>query len=769
MRWIYWLLNLRDPGSIDSVESWEVLVRSALPALLLGLIALAGVCAAALNLSRQIVLRPSRRLLLAVLRLAGIGIVMVLVLQLEANLLLRRARPPKVAVLLDTSESMSVRDAAGATGTRFDEALRLAQHEVTDALSDGARLLWYHARAGQAQPLLRGLPAADTRPDGPTDLGGAVQQAMEDAGDPAAIVLITDGKTARHDRLADAARLAKQSGVQVFGIWLGSTRPAKSVSVRMTEADAYVRLGDELSLAATVRAEGLAGRTVDVKLFEDDAPEARMEQKVTLAAEQVPVVFRYRPRQPGRHRYRIGVGRVEDAETDLTNVASTTVDVIDDPIRVLYVEGTPRFELKYLNIWLARDPVIDLTTVTRMPRGGWYVQGNRRHDKIDEGFPVAPAELFEYDVLIFGDIPRSAFRQGGDLAETKLMQVAEFVVKRGGGLITLGGQAVYGAGQYQNSVLEQVLPFQIGGRKDYQLPGFFNVIANPTALAHPVMALTDDPATTREAWDDLPRLDGCNIVGDPAAATLGLKPAATLLAYRYHETKQYPVIATHDVGRGRVLSMAIDTTWRWEMQRQDNEVDNYRKFWGRAVRYVAADPRTRPGKANILAHSSRPLIGSEFPMVTTLVDPNYGPVRNADLLVEVNEPSGGSYRIYPCDSDASPGLYRYSVPLQERGVYQVRATYEDSTTVHEIIAGDAPAEMFDAGADPTSLRFLAAETGGAAESAAKAGEVLAAVPLSAQRYMESVSVPLWNLPLTAALLIAVVCADCFIRKRNGLV
>jgi len=763
MRWVYWLLNIRDTGSIEGVESWELLVRSALPAVLLAMIVLAGIAVAALNFTRHIVLRGSRRFVLAALRLAGLAIVLVLVLQVEANLVLRRARPPKVAVLVDTSESMSVKDVDGRS--RFNEALRLAQTEVTAALGERARLLWY----GASWRLTRGLPAADTQPAGPTDIGSAVQEAIDDAGSPAAVLVISDGKTARLDRLVDAACIAKQSGVAVFGIWLGGTGPTKAVSVRVTEADAYVRLGDELSLAAEVRAQSMGGQTVDVMLFEDDVSEPRLQQKVTLADRAVPVVFRYRPRQPGRHRYRIEAGRVKGAQTDLTNVASTVVDVIDEPIRVLYVEGTPRFELKFLNIWLARDPVIDLTTVTRMPRGGWFVQGNRRYEKIDEGFPVSPAELFEYDVLISGDIPRSVFRQGGDLAETKLMQVVEFVVRRGGGLITLGGQAVYGAGQYQNSALEQILPFRIGGRKEYQLSGFFNVIPNPAALAHPVMALTDDPTTTREAWDDLPQIDGCNVVGDPGSPTLGLKPAATLLAYRIEKKKRYPVIATHDVGRGRVLSLAIDTTWRWEMQRENDEIDNYRKFWGRAVRYVAADPRTRPGKASILPQSNRPVVGSEFPMVTTLLDATYGPVRNADLLVEVSEPSGNTYRIYPSDSNASPGVYRYSVPLHERGVYKVKATYRESTTVHEIIAGDAPAEMYDAGADPSSLRFLANETGGKTAPAAKAAEVLAALPLTPEQYTESVSVALWNLPLAAALLIAVVCVDCFIRKRNGLV
>ena len=173
------------------------------------------------------------------------------------------------------------------------------------------------------------------------------------------------------------------------------------------------------------------------------------------------------------------------------------MEVIDDPIRVLYVEGTPRFELKFLSRWLARDPVVELTTVTRMPKGGWYAQGKVRHKKLDEGFPVTPAELFQYDVLIFGDIPRAVFRQGGDLAETKLMQIVEFVAERGGGLITMGGRSVYGAGMYQGSAIEQVLPFRIDGMKKYQVPGMYALEPAKEALSHPVMALAEGPTASR--------------------------------------------------------------------------------------------------------------------------------------------------------------------------------------------------------------------------------------------------------------------------------
>ncbi len=84
-------------------------------------------------------------------------------------------------------------------------------------------------------------------------------------------------------------------------------------------------------------------------------------------------------------------------------------------------------------------------------------------------------------------------------------------------------------------------------------------------------------------------------------------------------------------------------------------------------------------------------------------------------------------------------------------------------------AGEAAAEMDDPGADPTALRLMARETRGKAGSIDDADQVLAGMLLEPEHYEEKVSLTLWNLPLTAALLILVVCVDCFVRKRNGMV
>ena len=217
------------------------------------------------------------------------------------------------------------------------------------------------------------------------------------------------------------------------------------------------------------------------------------------------------------------------------------------------------------------------------------------HDNAGDGLPNREEDLYKYDVIILGDIPRSYFRAGGDIAETKMQRLIEFVTRRGGGLITLGGRSVYAAGQYGDSALARILPFDISAAKETQISKPFKIMPTPSGFAHPLMLLEADPSTNREAWLDLPTLDGSNFVG-------AVKPGASQLAVRtLDDGSTIPIIAVQPVGKGQVLSLSADTTWRWEMMRPEEGEDYFRRFWGNAVRTLAPDPRLAPNRPQIKA------------------------------------------------------------------------------------------------------------------------------------------------------------------------
>ena len=118
----------------------------------------------------------------------------------------------------------------------------------------------------------------------------------------------------------------------------------------------------------------LGEQGVTVRLLEEGRPEPlATRENVRLGKEPAEVAFVIKPEREGDHTYRLVVDGVKNAVSQSLQVAEHRVSVLNAKIRVLYLD-LPRDERKILGHWLARDPVVDLATLTLLPKGGWYAQ-----------------------------------------------------------------------------------------------------------------------------------------------------------------------------------------------------------------------------------------------------------------------------------------------------------------------------------------------------------------------------------------------------------
>jgi len=753
---LWWLLGLDAPGTIARVTAWSLRAARPLGLVPLVLLAVAGLAVALLNVLPHNVMRWRTRAGLTAIRLLGFALVALLLAQMELHVTFERVEAPTVAVLTDTSGSMGLRDVG--SRTRLETAREFAAGPLA-RLAERATLVRYAFNWGLAPDAQDGdAPQAE----GMTRLIAAVEEAARREDDLQAIILLTDGNDTAGSRGGLVAPLLATRGLPVYPVVFGDPSPPKVARVRVTEGAVTVRLGDELRLSAAVSAHGLGEQTVRVLLFENDrAKPVAVRENLRVGESPAEVSFVVKPTRAGLRTYRFVMEGVRQADTERLLVASHQVLVVAARIRVLYVD-IPRDERKILGHWLARDPVVDLATLTMLPKGSWYAQGALRHKDVARGLPDQEADLYRYDVVILGDIPRSYFREGGDVAETRMQRLVEFVSRRGGGLVTLGGRSVYTAGHYQDSPLARILPFVVEPADEPQLAGTFRAIATPIGLEHPVMQLAHAPQANRDAWFDLPTLDGCNHVER-------VKPGASLLAVRDIEGRSFPVAAVQNVGKGKVLSLAADTTWRWELQRPAEGEDHFRRFWGNVVRFMAPDPRLEPDAPQILRYRSGSVVGQRVTLATRLVNPAYRPIREADLHVAVRAPSGAVTHIYPRDGRNAPGLYEYSVALDEPGRWRITTTYEGKTAEDELLAGEGDDELDDPRARPDAMADFARASGGRAFTPEEAATLLDELHIQPRRFSQAAAVALWNLPATMALLIALIVVDCFLRKRRGMV
>ncbi|NQT18056.1 MAG: hypothetical protein HQ592_00010 [Planctomycetes bacterium] len=796
---VFWILGLDNPGTIVETKQLEWYTALQFGDALLICLGVLGLAAAAVNFLPRNGLPWRARIAVALIRIVGFGILIFLLCQFELRLTVERSLPPNVAVLTDTSGSMGFRDQKDGP-TRLEIARKLQAGPLAK-LADKANVAPYTV-GWQLEP-----DDGRAQASGNTHLMDCLKDLARQERDLQAVVLLSDANDTTGNIGAGVSAVLVSRGLPLYPVVIGSPDATAADFVKRTGGGDYVRLGDELHLQAEFVPSGSERREVTALLFVDGTKvPIKRRDNIRVEKEPVPIGFVVKPKKAGRFTYRIRVEGAESSGPSELLEAKFTVDVIDQRIRVLMVD-IPRPELAQVSTFLEQDPVIDLAVLVKLPKGGWHAWGEMHHKNVSQGLPDDEQELYEYDVIIWGDISRGYF-QSHDAASSKMHWLVEFVKRRGGGLITLGGQSVYSAGLYNDTELASILPFGVVPMRKPQAPKKFSVIPTPIGLSHPVMMLERDAEGNKNAWLELPELEGCNRVGE-------VKPGALLLAIRDLDGEELPVIAYQIVGKGRVLSLTADTTWRWGMQRPRGDTDTgeaegedyFRRFWGNAVRDIAPDPRLTPDRPQIDRRVSDAAVGQRITLTTRLINKLYQPVEKADLTVRVTSPSDRVVRIYPCDSRTRKGVYEYDVTLTEPGTWRVEVVHEEEKVmqaikkaeqalakakreddrdaiksatfaletakaviaVEKVEAGESRSEMQDPRSKPDFIAGLADDTGGRTFRPDEVHELLTTLDLASHKVTRSYTVPVWNLPAIMIVFILLVALDCLIRKRRGLV
>src|SRR5690606_1592406 len=192
------------------------------------------------------------------------------------------------------------------------------------------------------------------------------------------------------------------------------------------------------------------------------------------------------------------------------------LEVRDGPHKILYFEGEPRWEVKFMRMAVAQDPQLQLVLLQRSAENKFYRLGVDSAAELQAGFPRTREELFSYRAIILGSV------EAGYFSREQLQLLTDFVAERGGSLLALGGRRSFSEGGYAGTPLADVLPVELDGRSD---TGFFTELSvSPTQLGqgHAALQLAENPDSSRARWETLPPLSTFNRV-------TRVKPGATTL------------------------------------------------------------------------------------------------------------------------------------------------------------------------------------------------------------------------------------------------
>ena len=762
-----------------------------------------------LGYRRVAALSRRERLVLTAIRTVALSLALLCLLRPQLVLSLVVPQENMVGVLLDDSASMQIADAGGGDEPR-GEALRRAfpadAAAAPEALSPllGEKFVTRFFRFSDTVERLSSPGELTFR--GPrTNLGRALSRVAEELGSSplAGVVLVTDGAdtvtgagAAGGGKGLDEVLLdLRARGVRVYPVAVGASEFEPDLELGRPDLPPRVLRGSLLEVRIPVRAQGLGGRTARLDVldegriattgsvrFEDDEAE-------TAFTVLVPV------EEAGARRFRFRVAPLAGEVMTRNNERSALVEVEDRAVEILYFEGQPRWEMKFLRRAVSEDPEIRVVCLLRTAEGKFYRLDVASPEELAGGFPDTREELFRYAGVILGSVEASFFTQD------QLDMLRDLVSRRGGGLLTLGGGSAYAEGGYRETPLAEILPLSLdeaptAPAADGGSPAesrFRELRVSPTraGASHPVVRLDADPAAGAERYRGLPPLSSVNLRALP-------KPGASvLLEGAPAGGDSEPVLAFQRFGRGRVASLTVQDLWVWQMDASVAVEDQtHELLWRRLLRWLASEA---PRRVELTAAPASALVGEPVALSARVEDERFLAVNSAAVEAAVTAPDGRVEVVPLLWTGREDGEYSGAFHPAATGRYRVEARVSsaepagggtESTDEEgpagggeeaERSAGGTPVsafasfeagrvddEFFDAEADPELLSRIAEATGGRVFGLDEGERLALDLSLAASGATVVERRDLWNAPALFLLIFGLLATEWSLRAFRRL-
>jgi uncharacterized membrane protein len=702
------------------------------------------------------------RVVLTGLRLAALAVVLLCLFR--PALVVRAAIPQQnvVAVLLDDSRSMQIPDWAGqARGAYIREQFGGSESPLVKALSDRflVRTFRFSASAGRLESV-DDLSFSGSQTKLATALDGAREEL---AGLPVSgIVLVSDGADTSDASLAEALLGLKAEKLPVYTVGVGSMQLPRDVQIDRVSTPRSVLKDASLLVDVVVTQTGYAGSTVRIDV--EDEGRIVGSEEVQLPNDGSPATAQVRATAtvPGPRLFTFRVAPLPDEVVTQNNVRETLINVRDTREKILYFEGEPRFEMKFIRRAVEEDKNLQVVALQRTADNKFMRIGVDGSDELAGGFPRTREELFAYRALILGSIEAGAF--SGD----QLQMIADFVDRRGGGLLMIGGARSFAEGGYGGTPVADALPLVIDpGTRASEPADLARLQIGPTRAGqtHAATQIAANESASIARWKDLPSVTSVNAPLEP-------KPAATVLLDGTDERgRSQPVLAWHQFGRGKAVALTLQDTWQWQMHATITlEDQTHENYWRQLLRWLVDGV---PGVVEVRSPTERVEPGEAMTIEATVMDKTYVELNDASVTARVTRPDGGTMDVPLEWTGDLDGLYRGTLVSSEAGTYEVAV---DSSRASDIVgsgvtylrAGPSDAEFFDPTMHEAPLRRIAEETGGRFYTTDTAAGLAEDVRYAGRGVTSVEERELWNMPIVLLVLIGLVCAEWGYRRAVGL-
>jgi hypothetical protein len=712
-------------------------------------------------------------------------------------------RERSLPVLLDVSESMSMKDqrklpeeiveAAAALGMApLDEEVNADQavmeldagqrQKITASsrldlakavLVDSARPIFeslgenldlsYHS-FGQSPRLISDdtvVAAEDLTVLKASDPGTSIASSLEAVANsggipPAGIVLLSDGiDSATSQRSEAVLRDLGAREIPVFTVPLGLPDP-DDVSINNIVMQEVAFSGDRVPVRVHLQSEGYEQRTARLSVLLNDRRVSSRVVRFEGGLQFEEVDFRVDIYEKGAAQIDVVIEPFDDEVSITNNRIARSIRVVNEKVNVLYIEGNARWEFRYLRAILKRDPRINATFIASNV-GPEVARNSPEHI---ERFPSKREEAFMYDLVILGDVDAAFF------SDEELGLLEELIRDRGASLLMLCGP-MHSPGSYQGTPVQTMLPVRFDPDEKWaEVSESVYPVLTPEGRSSLVMTLENEDDLNDRIWSRMAPMD-------QLPPLLSAKPGATVLAVLSDSTERdqsYPLVAWQRYGTGKCMSIGSDRLWRLRYKTGDKY---HWRVWSQCIQFMTLSRLMGEHKRiRLETDRSSYFVGSQGRLYAHVLDDDFEPVVQSgfDVVVSGLDGAATSQQIKLQPDRSQPGLYEGYFTPPGPGRYRMEANENDRkvSSITEFQVSEIRQELTETDMRLENLQRIADLTGGSTLGIRELPKLASLVNSESLTTTVRSERPLWDHWLVILLLAGLLGAEWILRRRHDL-
>jgi uncharacterized membrane protein len=688
-----------------------------------------------------------------------------------------------IAVLVDDSRSMGIADA----GSQTREAAAVKALVAPDSgvgliagLDKRFQTRVYRLDAGLTRvpdaekAKLAGAKPGGLQPDGAaTHINAGLRQLLAETSElpVGAVVLLSDGSEnatggAGSEGGIDLETISALHNrrLPVHTIGFGAEQTQHDVEIDDVGVAANAMANSRMTATVSFHQRGYAGQRAtllvkDIGANGNDKPLDAQEVTFGKDGEVESATVFFNAGDAGVKSIGFSLGLMPGETNAANNAVTRLVDVTGDTRRILYVEGEPRWEYKFIRRAEEPDHGVQVVSMLRTTENKIYRQGIGDPSELADGFPSKAEDLFKYQAIVIGSV------EAGYFTPSQQELLREFVDKRGGGVLFLGGRFSLSEGGWASSGAADLLPTFLPNQKETFKRESATVALTAAGAESPVTRLLDDRAANVERWRKLPYLNDYQDAGTP-------KPGATVLA-QMTAGRTMPLLVTQNYGRGRTAVLATSGTWRWQMNSPLGDTA-HDLFWQQLLRWLAADS---PGQVVATMPAQTLMDDGHVKLTATVRDKQFTPAAEAHVSAHVIGPQGAEQLVEMTPVANTPGTFEAEWTADKPGSYVAEVTAEAGVKGGAELGNDSVAfrredgvaENFHTEQNRELLQKLSDETGGRYWGADELEKLPQEISYSEAGISVRDTKELWDMPVVFLVLLGLMSADWLLRRKWGVV